>query len=371
MFLLGLILPLCYIPGISDLDILSGWIVLSLALPWFFLRPLRLGVAHYLGLMFLGYATLSLLWAPVWQQGIWDLWQLALLAACFCLGDRDDLPRLYKGLAIGIGINTLLAIGQHFGWQPVHHNNSDYPAGFFFNPDMLGESAALVSIALYSVRSYWPIALTLPAIFLSGGRAAILSIVVVILLEGWKRSRVVTALLALAILTTAYLDNHKTSSFNERIALWSDTASGLTPFGHGAGSFFMLYPKYALRTDTMSTRPEDPHNDYLGLIFQYGIGGLPLFLIFGMALFAEGSSRLVLLAFGLIAFVSFPIRIPIEGLVGMVALGRLCRSSSVDGWVSLRWRQARDAWQRRTRRDCLPLESLYPHNGWLSGSRNG
>ena len=194
---------------------------------------------------------LSLLWAPVWQQGIWDLWQLAILAACFCLGDLDDLPKLYKGLAIGIGINTLLAIGQHFGWQPVHHNNSDYPAGFFFNPDMLGESAALVSIALYSIRSYWPIALTLPAVFLSGGRAAILSIVVVILLEGWKRSRVVTALLALAILTTAYLDNHKTSSFNERIALWEDTASGLTS----------LWPRPRLLLHALpQIRPSHRHN---------------------------------------------------------------------------------------------------------------
>ena len=371
MFLLGLILPLCYIPGVSDLDILSGWIVLSLMLPFFFLRPIRLGVAHYLGLAFLGYATLSLLWAPVWQQGIWDLWQLAILAACFCLGDRDDLPKLYKGLAIGIGINTILAICQKLGWQPVHHNNSDYPAGLFFNPDMLGESAALVSIALYSIRNYGLLVMTLPAVFLSGGRAAILSVVMILVLEGWKRSRVITLLIALNIVGVAYFDNHKITSFGERWALWQDTASGLTPFGHGAGSFFMLYPKYALRTDTMSTRPEDPHNDYLGLAFQYGLGATLVFAILGIGLVSSGPSRLVLLAFGLIAFVSFPIRIPIEGLVGMVALGRLCRTSPVDGWVSLRWRQARDAWELRTRRDCLPLESLHSHNGWLSGGSDG
>ena len=374
MFWLGLILPLCYIPGVSDLDILSGWIVLSLTLPWFFLRPLRLGVAHYLGLAFLGYATLSLLWAPVWQQGIWDLWQLAILAACFCLGSsRDNQRPLYLGLALGLSVNTALAVGQQFGWQPVHHNSSDIPAGFFFNNDMLGESAALVSIALYSIRLYWPIILTLPSVFLSGGRAAILSIVVVIL------HRRLDAIPNRTKCPPCHRDlnhclwhyNHNTNAFHERIALWEDTASGLTPFGHGAGSFFMLYPKYALRTDTMSTRPEDPHNDYLGLAFQYGLGATLVFAILGISLVSSGPSRLVLLAFGLIAFVSFPIRIPIEGLVGMVALGWLCRHSPVDGWVRAYWRQARDAWEHRTRRDCLPLESLHSHNGWLSGGRNG
>ena len=354
MFLLGLILPLSYVPAVTDLDILSGWIVLSLVLPWFFFHPLRLGVAHYLGLAFLGYAALSLLWAPVFAQGVWDLWQLALLAACFCLGgSRDNLRPLYLGLAGGIAVNTALAIGQHFGWQPVYHNNSDYPAGLFFNPDMLGESAALVSIALYSIGSFWPITLTLPAVFLSGGRAAMLSILVIVVIEGWKRSRAVTAIFAVAILTTAYLDNHKTSSFAERIALWEDTTSGLTPLGHGAGSFFMLYPAYASRTDTMATRPEDPHNDYLSLAFQYGLGATFVFAILGIGLVASTPARLILIAYGVISLFSFPMRIPIEGLVGMVALGQLCASSPLDGRICAYWRQAGDAW-----RECFSSAGL-------------
>src|SRR5277367_1691516 len=113
MFWLGLILPLCYIPGVTDLDILSGWIVLSLALPFLLLRPMRLGIAHYLGLAFLGYAFLSLAWTPVLAQGIRDLWLISILAACFCVGaSRDDVPQLFKGLALGLGVNSLVAICQ-------------------------------------------------------------------------------------------------------------------------------------------------------------------------------------------------------------------------------------------------------------------
>src|SRR5277367_3685449 len=174
MFWLGLILPLCYIPAVTDLDILTGWIVLSLALPFLLLKPLRFGIAHYLGFAFLGYAFLSLAWAPVMAQGVWDLWLITILAFCFCLGaSRDDVPRLFKGLALGLGVNTCVAISQHYGWSPVLHNNSTVPAGLFFNPDMLGESACLVSVALISIREYRWLTLTVPSIFLSNGRVAL------------------------------------------------------------------------------------------------------------------------------------------------------------------------------------------------------
>lgn len=360
MFWLGLVLPLSYIPAVTDLDILSGWIVLSLALPFFFLRPLQLGIAHYLGLAFLGYAFLSLLWAPVWQQGVWDIWQLAILAGCFCLGSsRDDLTPLYKGLAIGIGINTALAICQKLGWQPVYHNNSSYPAGLFFNPDMLGESAALVSVALVSTRAYRLLGLTVPAVFLSGGRTAILTLGIITALEGWKRWPKATASIALAILTFVWIDNHTTSSLVERWDLWQDTYSGLSWFGHGAGSFFMLYPQFAAHTDTMLTRPEDPHNDYLGFLFQYGLGSLPVGAIFCLGLASSSPKRILLFAYCLISFFSFPMRIPIEGLLGMVALGVCLRDCPLDGWVGRRLRPLRDARAGWDGRKVIPLEPLY------------
>ena len=80
MFLLGLLLPIAYVPGYTGTDILTGWIVLSITLPFLLLSPVKMGLGHWLGLIFLSYATLGLTWAYVPTQAVWDLW-------LFCFAD--------------------------------------------------------------------------------------------------------------------------------------------------------------------------------------------------------------------------------------------------------------------------------------------
>lgn len=366
MFWLGLVLPISYVPGVTDLDILSGWIVLSLALPFFFLHPIRLGIAHYLGLAFLGYAILSFLWAPVWQQGVWDLWLLGLLAGCFCLGSEyEDLRPLWKGLALGMGVNLVVALIQVAGYHPVYANQAHYPPGLFYNPDMLGESAALITAVLIATRLYPYLILTIPCIFLSGSRNALLALCIILTAPIWQRWRwkgVSTAAFAITLLVAGTWHPSNLSGPQERFAIWADTASGLTPFGRGPGSFFMLYPEFAHRTDTMLTRPEDPHNDYLQLAFQYGLGALPLVALLAIGLMAGGSWLIPLLAFCSIAFFSFPQRIPIEGLVGMAALGSCLRSSTMAWRNRTGWRPVRTAWAKCLGSQGVPVESVYPNS---------
>lgn len=362
MFWLGLLIPVAYIPNFTGRDILTGWIVLSLALPFFFLQRIKLGIGHYLGLAFLAYATLSLSWTEIKPQGIWDLWLYLCLAGCFCLGASRDPRSLYLGCAIGVGVSTLLAIPQAFGWQGIFQLSQGLPAGLFVNRDMFGETAALVSIALICTRQYWPLVLTLPPILFTGCRSAQLAFFVVAIVWLWQRYRQLSIpVIAISIVGAVAWHHGWDGSEDLRLAMWRSTISGLTWFGRGPGSFFSLYPKFAVYTDTMFTRPESAHNDFLELVFEFGLGAIPLFALLIWGAIGNRLERYILLAFCIIAFFSFPIRIPAEGLVGMVALGSLCRDRPLawPNWIC--WGSFGNGWKRQTRGAGISMEPIHSH----------
>lgn len=381
MFWLGLILPVSYIPLLTGKFSLTGWLILSIVLPWFFTQPLRLNVVHYLGLAFLGYATLSALWAPILQQAIYDLWITYMLAGLFLLGLTRDCRDLILGLACGVSVSTFFAIPQFFGWGGIYQTGwgpdaawGSHMAGLFVNKDMFGEAAALVSIALLCERIYWPIPLTVPPILFTECRTAMLATCAVISLWCWNRWRWHSALLAapLAFAFLAFAFRHGwDGSADLRISMWRDTISGFTFFGRGAGSFFMLFPEFAAHSDTMAMRPESVHNDYLELIFEYGIGTAPLAAILAVGASWRGPHRFTLVAFLVIAFFSFPIRMPVEGLLGMVALGSLCRDRSLawPDWLGLR--SIRDLQPLLSRRAAISMEPLHAHHSGLPSNLEG
>lgn len=363
MFGLGLLLTASYVPGWTDATILSGWVVLSLTLPFFLFNKIEMGPGHWLGLVFLAYATLSLAWAPVWQQGVWDLWLTWTLAFCFCLGAQRYDPRLWVGMALGLAVSDGFAVAQWFGYHPIFANAFGTEPGTYINPDMFGETACLVTIALIATRCYWPLVLTIPPIYFTQSRTVYVAYAAVIALALWDRWRwmaLIPCLLLTLSVGALVTSNHRASTA-ERFALWQDTAEGVTAWGWGAGSFFMLYPRYARRTDTMYTRPEDPHNEYLNLAFEYGIASLAAFAILACGLAARGPERYILVAFLAIAFFSFPTRIPTEGFVGMVALGRLCRAGNM-AWVHQLLRRSRGLGRSYLPRGAdRSLESLPAH----------
>lgn len=328
-----------------------------------------MGWAHWLGLAFLTYATASLLWTPIFVQGVWDLWLLWILGFSFCIGAIYQLDRLYLGIAWGMGANLALAIVQWLGWHPILQVNSATPSGLLINPNVLGETAALVTVGLGITRQYWPMVLTLPCVWLSDSRSALLGLTVALVAWLWDRFRwrgmAISLILTLAIGVVGWLHKPNESSITERRAIWLDTIDGLSPLGHGAGSFFILYPEFAKRTDTMLTRPEQAHNDYLELIFEFGIGTIPLAILFVISWLAIGPSRYLWLAFCVIAFVSFPRSIPVEGFLGLSALGALCRGWRV-AWIErARLRPAIWPWAGGRSSSAIPLEPLHPHSAGL------
>src|SRR5262250_2987174 len=99
MYVLGFLLSMCYIPGWTGAAVITGWPLLSLLLPLFFVQQkVEMGLGHWLGLIFLTYAITALAWAPVWQQGVWDVWLLSILAGSFALGQGGDLYKLWIGM---------------------------------------------------------------------------------------------------------------------------------------------------------------------------------------------------------------------------------------------------------------------------------
>jgi hypothetical protein len=352
MFLLGLALPLVFIPAVTGYAILSGWVLLSLTLGWFLLKPIQLTAAHWLGLAFLGYATLSMAWTPIWAQGIWALWLLYLLAFAFCLTPTRGL---WLGLALGVGVSTLLACAQLLGWSGIFQ--AVPPAGLFVNRDLLGETAALVSVALIANGLYWPLALTLPAIPISNSRTALAALGIALAFILWRRSKLLALGLVLALALAVVVAKPNAKSVNERLAIWTDTATHLTPLGHGAGSFFILYPSFAT-TDTFHSRPEYAHNDFLELVFEFGIGAAPLFALLALA---ATSLDPLLMAFLVIATLGFPLHCPVEGFVGMVALGSVCRGRRLAWAFGAGRRSALRSSPLQARGPALPLEPLHPH----------
>ena len=150
MFWLGLLMPVVYVPAWTGAMVITGWVALSCILPFFFLRKIEMDWTWSLGLAFLFYATLSLAWAPIWQQAIWDLWLTYVLAGCFLLGATRDPRALWVGMAVALSIADVIALFQRMGYHPLFASDSWYQAGNFVNPDMFGETAALVSVALIS-----------------------------------------------------------------------------------------------------------------------------------------------------------------------------------------------------------------------------
>lgn len=346
----GFLLATCFIPAWTGAAIPTGWVLLSCTLPFLLWRRVELSYEHAIGLLFLAYAFLSLTWAPVYVQGVFDLWGLSILGAAFAFGWAcSSANRLYVGLAVGVGLSTGFAIAQLY-WDWTGLFQFYRPAGLFVNPGVYGEICALVLIALIASRCYWLTIAVAPGIYLSSSRTAVLACVAAALVAAWdhlpalganrsrlwKNSAVLSTALvlvlgsALVVRSTLIREPNWWTSPAERLVIWQDTFQGLTLMGRGAGSFLITYPAFASHADTMATRPEHAHSDILELIYDYGIGVTPLALLVVLAL--RGSmapERYILIGFLTLCAISFPTRIPVLGFLGAFALGRLCSARAL------------------------------------------
>ncbi len=301
------LVTVAYVPWFADAGNAPRWVLLSVLVPlaW----RLRLwALPHTLAAVFFGFAALSLLWTPVAIEGVQPLWQFALLWALFCIGaEQDSMEPVFVGAAWGMALSGVAALFQA------------EPTGLFLNKNFMAEAAALVGAGLLAYRRYQLLPLILPAVLLPNARGALLALCVVVAME--RGSRWIAAGLALLFTAVVMWWPHG-ASLGERWVIWSHTANHLTWFGHGLGSFYIDFPGF--QEDGFARRFDHAHNDLLELVYELGVGTLPLLALWLVAMVQAQPLRLVLIAAAVEGCFGFPLFLPVTGALAAMAAGHLC-----------------------------------------------
>lgn len=357
MFYLGLLLPVCFFPGITGASIPTQWVVLSCLLPLSLWKKGPLTPFHWLGAIFLAWAVLACAWSADHFQNVWGLWILGIGAGLFWLGSTLDSPRdLYRGLALGLTASSVVAILQANGlWHLM--NFSGVPSGLLFNSMYLGEATALCIIALASERLWWYIPGLVPALALSHSRGAWLALGLG-LAATWFRRPLWLLVAALAIGVTITI--HPSPSDIQRLQIWSIAWSFASWLGIGPGMFYDI----VYIANGSIVLPEYAHNDYLQLIVEYGIGALPALACWVLVLAqTQATGWPIFASFSAMALWSFPSQMPLTLVFGAVAAGGVARGwyllglGSVDGRPYLLPRFANAGrWVDRQGAGPVPLE---------------
>jgi hypothetical protein len=101
--------------------------------------------------------------------------------------------------------------------------------------------------------------------------------------------------------------------------------NSLPIWGYGIGSYEYLFAFYSAHIDVLSQRVIYAHNEPLQLIFELGVGAIPLMIAVCILLMVKDNNRYVLICFVIIAMLSFPLRIPAMAFIGAVVCGHLAR----------------------------------------------
>ncbi len=327
MIYLGLFLALASLPGWTSAAIPAGWAALSISLPivaWH-RHPITWG--HVAMGVFLVYVFASISWSVEPLDGIYRLWQFCLIGGCFWLGTVREPKPILVGLAYGFMISSIIAIGQWYGVEfVVRYNWNNYP-GLYFSGVFAGAIGSLLFIALLCEGLWFHAIGCVPGIVLASlySRASI-PVILVGLAALWLRKAWLIPVCCVIILTLTLASTH--NSDIERKAIWSASYGLLTWFGWGAGSFVDLF----VTTPFGVTRAEHAHNDYLQLIFEFGLGSV-LWLGIWIALCFQTYTKYwpLFASFTILSLFFFPLYTPIP-----VAIFALCAGTAVRDWSSLR-----------------------------------
>ncbi len=328
MFWLGAIVSLCYIPGVTGAYIATQWPVLGVAMVLGLLRSGPVTVFHWLGLAFLAYAVMGMVWTPMPDTSVFGLWLLVIMGLCVWFGTTVTSARdLYAGLAVGAAVSSTVAVFQYFGFTPVETWTHVSPAGIYVNSVQQGLVLALVFVALASERMWlWALPL-LPGLALCGSRGAWLALAVGLLACYVRRLWVfglVAAVGAFCLLAPQLMPVPSSDAL--RMLIWKTAAGNLTWFGYGPGVFYGVLMPY----DGTAIYPEYAHNDGLQLVFEYGVGALLPFAIFGFAISrTQAREWPVIVAFVTAGCYSVALWMPIVAFLALVAVGRVLRDHAM------------------------------------------
>lgn len=351
---LAFLVTVLFVQGMSAPATTPRWALLMLVVPfiWYGSKN-KTTVGHLLGGCFLAWAALSLSWTFNIYDGVFAALLFGLLALIFCAAPLS-LRQVYAAMAIGLTINSGIAIAQVRGWDVL---SQAYPgAGLFFNRNFGGEIAAMVLAGVIASRLWWLVPGILPTLVLSHCRGAGLALGVASIILIYQRNRLLALeIFAVGVITgIVYFCRGVNSSVEQRLQVWSDVWDGMRFWGHGLGSFYTTFPEHSTRLDPLVFRPSTAHADLINLTYELGPGvvlllGLLVYALRARPLRAEHYVLIVFLTEGL---VGFPLYLPATSFLAALVLGSLCRDR--DGLRgSLAWCRAR-VLLGATRAGCRP-----------------
>ncbi len=339
-FLLGFLVAVAYIPGVIGAAISTNWLLLMFVMPLLIcFCKIEIKFAHVIGLLFLIYAALSLAWTQNFNIGFFIWLQVVVLGLVFCFGScLDDVRPIFKGLALGLGVSSVVGIAQWYGWTKVY-SVSNSVAGLFVNQNVLCEFSAIMLLSLIVLKLWWWIPITIPGVILVHSRAALLALICGMIIWLWGKSKLAVYYLVLGSLFVGFLYyinyDFNISSIDERFALWKDTIRGFVIFGQGIGSYEILYPAFAVNVDTVLARPKYAHNDFLQYVFEFGIGTALLIPFVWSILKIKRDERIILYGIGIISLFSFPFHLPVSAFIGCLVAGYVTRFDAANERIGI------------------------------------
>lgn len=298
--------------------------MLSLSQSWHRTFP-RLGAMHWCGLSFLGYASASLLWSvePNWPA---LSWLMLLTSFTICGWIVTSMHWLYLGVIVYMTLNVAIAFTQYLKWDWVDYA-TQYPAGLLINSNWLACAIAMAMVAALCIRHYWFLPIGAFGIYLTHSRGAIVSVGTAGLLYLWPRAKVSAFVVGVfAIILAIELSSGRSDSLAQRMGIWQGALTHLTLFGSGLGTFGDTYMALPMKINMTMMSTEHAYNDFLELLFELGLGAIPFWLMFILAMESElETERLILVSYIILALTYFPIFTPIAGPLAAIVLGHLSK----------------------------------------------
>lgn len=271
--------------------------------------------------LLLCYVALSATWSPS-PGALLVVAQSATLLAVFLVG-ASGVGARWDSLGLGLAcvIQALFLVAQLDGANPTVADPPGTLAGLHLYRGTAAEFGVGALVYLVTARRWIWVPAALVCAALPGSLGAALGALAA--LAAWLAPRVgrdvraAVALGALFYLVAPLLAWWTLPHLEVRREIWWATISGLTWFGRGAGSFAHYFPN-----------AEHAHDDYLQLLFEYGVGALlALPVLWGLLRSREqdrdaDAARLGALAILATAFVGFPLGTPGPAILLALLAGR-------------------------------------------------
>jgi hypothetical protein len=327
------LLMIGYLPGVVSVSTAGRWGLITLVgLPALLTLGTPRGVANISCAIALFWVGLSFLWtvSPLDTAESLLHW-LALLGIGVLASRTDARGRTEVAIALGVSVSLPFVILQALGFAPVWSLVSvGFPgrAGLFLTDNVLAEVATVASI-LMLVRRRWVLAVAPALCAIISGRSEVLLMLIAagIVLPNTRRAVLYLVLwLVSSILTIIYMDQVATypESVLVRLQIWDVTVQNLSILGAGLGTFGTLLPNYGFA-----------HNEPLQLMFELGIGSVP---VFGVVTYAflrapHRDSKLPLGALVASGLVWSPLQDPSTSFLFVFLVGNLLGDIRRLSWV--------------------------------------